>query len=319
MTIKPNILQDKKTKSYVVKSVDDMLIIKDVDLNKRMVTGLYNSFNYFDSDMDVILPGAAQKSITERGPNSSSIVKIKHLLFHDWTQLPGKIKVLEEREVAVQNRKVKGIYFETEMMETQIGVDTLINYQNEVYDNHSIGFRFLDGEWIDSDAENWDKIIGTLLNPEAAESAGYMYMWKEIQLYEGSTVAFGANELTPYLGVKSGDKLGLQLKLQARLNTLLSQVKSGKQSDEMLHSFEMQTLQIKQLISELFLKGPSSEPTRPGPGKKDTANMIHCDSCGTDFDAQSMTANGDGAYACPDCNQLCMDKSKSEIINFKFV
>lgn len=318
---KVNDIEKRKVIDYAFKDLSDTMVVKDVDMSKRIVTGLYNTYNYFDSDYDVILPGAATKSINERGPLSQSVAKIKHLLFHDWTKLPGKIKVLEEKTLTVQNRKVQGIYFETEMMETQDGIDTLINYQNEVYDNHSIGFRFLDGEWVDSEAENWDQILGTLLNPDKAEEAGFMYLWKEIKLYEGSTVAFGANDLTPFLGVKSTDKIGTQLKLQARLSTLLSQTKSGKQSDEMLQSFEMQILQIKQIIHELFSKEPSSNPTsKPGPGKKDTSMMIHCDSCGSDFDGQNMTPDNDGAYACPDCNQLCMPGSKTQpIINFQFI
>lgn len=323
MTKQPKIndLTNRKQKDYAVKSLSESMIVKDVDLQKRIVTGLYNTFNYFDSDYDVIQPGSAKKSITERGPISTSVVKIKHLLFHDWTRLPGKIQVLDERTLTVKNQQVQGIYFETQMSETQEGVDTLINYQEEVYDNHSIGFQFLDGEWIDSEAENWDKVLGTLLNPEKAEAAGFMYLWKEIKLYEGSTVAFGANDLTPFLGVKdANNKEAIALKLMARMNTLTTQVKSGKQSDEMLESFEMQILQIKQVIRELFLKGPSSQPTRPGPGKKDTTNMVHCDACGSDFDAQNMTADDDGAYACPDCNQLCMSKSEvPAIINFKFL
>lgn len=320
---KVNNYTSRKDTHYAVKSVEDSLIIKDVDLKKKIVTGLYNTYNFFDSDYDVILPGAAKKSIDERGPESNSVVKIKHLLFHDWKQLPGKIQTLQEKTLTVNNQKVQGIYFETKMSDTTLGTDTLINYQEEIYDNHSIGFQFLDGEWIDSESENWSKMIGQLLNPQKAEDAGFAYFWKEIKLYEGSTVAFGANELTPYLGVKNlENRDAVALKIMTRIDLLQKQLKSGTQSDEMLESFEMQTLQLKQLISELFLKGPSVRPTSTkGPGAKDTAKMITCDSCGNDFDAQNMTANDDGSYACPNCNQLCMAKENSLLPNveFKFI
>lgn len=324
--IKTNNLDQRKAKEYAVKSADNPVVIQDVDLHKRIVTGLYNTYNFFDSDCDVILPGAAQKSITERGPDSSSVVKIKHLCFHDWTQLPGKIQVLKESPVTVEGNKVTGIYFETKMADTTLGNDTLINYQQEVYDNHSIGFQFLDGEWIDSEATGWAKMISKLINPEAAEEAGFAYLWKEIRLYEGSTVAFGANELTPYLGVKDlNNKDALALKVMDRLEKLNKQLTSGTQSDEMMQTFEMQVKQLRQIISELFLKGPSVLPTsKPGPGKKDTAKMIHCDSCGVDFDAQDMNADDAGAYACPDCNQLCMSKEAEKsplsfLNNLKFI
>lgn len=315
---KTNQLQERKNKEYAVKSVSSDLVIKDVDLTKRIVTGLYNTFNFFDSDYDVILPGAAQKSINERGPNSSAIGKIKHLLFHDWTQLPGKIQVLQEKQVTVNNKSMQGIYFETEMADTKMGDDTLVNYQQLIYDNHSIGFQFLDGEWIDSESDNWDAAIGKLMNPEKAEDAGFMYLWKEIKLYEGSTVAFGANEMTPYLGVKDMDKTALAMKIMGRINALNEQVRKGTQSDEMLYSFEMQTKQLKQIINELFLKGPSLRPTPPkGREEKDTDSevMIHCDACG-DFDAQGMQADADGAYACPNCNVLCMPGTKKAPMDF---
>lgn len=321
MKTKVNNIVERKQTSYVVKSTEDVVMIKDVDLDKRIVTGVYNTFNFYDTDYDVITPGAAQKSINERGPESSSVVKIKHLLFHDWTKLPGKIETLAERQVVINNKKVKGIYFETKMADTQMGTDTLINYQENVYDNHSIGFQFLDGQWIDAEAEGWKQFLDTLINPEKADENGFAYVWKEIKLYEGSTVAFGANELTPYLGVKDlTNKNALVLKLSTRITTLQNQVRKGQQSDDMLESFEMQLLQLKQLLNELFIKGPSAKPTpTKGPGKKDADDMMTCDSCGNDFDAGQMEANDDGSYNCPNCNQLCMPKSGSFLSNLQFV
>lgn len=316
---KINNIAKRKATDYVVKSISDAIIVKDVDLTKRVVTGLYNSFNYFDSDYDVILPGASQKSINERGPNSTAVCKIKHLLHHDWTMLPGKIQVLEEKQVRVNNQSVQGIYFETLMANTQMGDDTLINYQQEVLDNHSIGFRFLDGDWIDKEAEGWDAMIGKLLNPEAAEAAGFAYLWKEIKLYEGSSVAFGANELTPYLGVKdANNKQVMAMKVAGRLQKLQEQLTKGTQSDDMMESFEMQILQLKQIINELFLTVPSAKPT-PTKSREtkdtDSEMMINCEACG-DFDAQNLAANADGAYACPNCNVLCMPGTKSQPLSY---
>lgn len=310
---KENKIQFKKDISYAVKGQNELVTIKDVDTSKRIVTGIYNTYNFLDSDYDVILPGAAKKSISERGPLSTSVVHIKHLMFHDWKQLPGRIKVLQEKEVDINGLMVTGLYFETEMSPTTIGNDALINYQLKVYDNHSIGFQFLDGEYIDSEADDWGKVLQQLINPQKAVDAGFMYLWKEIKLYEGSTVAFGANELTPSLGVKDAEKHPdlVAMKVLERIELLGSVLKSGTQSDEMLQAFDMERLQLKQLIKELFLKGPSVAPTpKPGPGKKDTTpKMITCDACG-EFDAQNLQPNSDGAYACPNCNTLCMAKSK---------
>src|ERR1700742_226769 len=107
-----NIITLKKAQPYAVKSAMSNVHIKDVDTTGRVVTGFYNSFNYFDSDQDVILPGAMNKSIKEHGPESDGIAKIKHLMFHDWKQLPGKIQVLKEQKENVQGVNILGTYFE---------------------------------------------------------------------------------------------------------------------------------------------------------------------------------------------------------------
>ena len=111
-------IEQKKAEQFPVKSGMG-LQVKDVDMTKRVVTGYFNSFNYFDSDADVILPGAFKKSIKERGVESQATAKIKHALFHDLTRLPGKLMKLEEDET--------GLYFETKMSNTTDGNDTLIN------------------------------------------------------------------------------------------------------------------------------------------------------------------------------------------------
>lgn len=251
-------IAEKKNMIYPVKSSN--LDVKDIDMSKRIVTGYYNAFNYYDSDADVIIPGAFSKSITERGPGSTATAKIKHALFHDLTQLPGKIEKLEEDS--------KGLYFETRMSSTTLGNDTLINYQEGVYDNHSIGFRYIDLELIESDAENWDKILSSIINRDEAEKNGYVFLVKELKLWEGSTVAFGSNSLTPYLGSKSMDKEALQIKLFERVDLMQKQLKHGSQSDETMQDFEIQILQMKQIINEIVSFEPQQKPTPGGAGKE---------------------------------------------------
>lgn len=258
----------KKAKPYAVKSPGGT-VIKDIDLSRRIVTGLFSTSLVFDSDSDVLLKGSTTKSIQERGPESSAVQKIKHLLFHDWERFPGKIQVLDERDVEIGGKKLFGVYFESKMTPTQDGTDTLINYQEEVYDNHSIGYIYLDGQWIDEEAEDWQKYLDMLVNPEDAAAAGFMYVWKEIKLFEGSTVAFGANALTPYLGVKSGNKDALQMKLNEKIGLLSKQLKSGQQSDDMMQKMEMQLLQLNEIVNELFIQEPDVKSTLEK-GRKDT-------------------------------------------------
>lgn len=250
-----DMLNEKKSVEYAVKSAN--ATIQDVDMSKRIVTGFFNTFNFFDSDCDVLLTGCAAKSITERGPASTAVAKIKHLIDHNWSKMPGKIQVLEEKTV----KSLTGIYFETKMANTTLGNDTLINYQEQVYDNHSFGFRYISGKYVKSDSEDWTKYLQMLINPDAAEATGFMYLWDEVKMWEGTTTAFGANSLTPYLGVKSMNKASLAMKVADRITVLEKQVRNGNQSDDAMQGFEMQLIQLKQLISELFVAEPSIKDT----------------------------------------------------------
>ena len=248
---------DKKSAHYSVKSADANIL--DVSTSSRIVTGFFNSYNFFDSDKDVLIMGAAKKSIDERGVNSSAVAKIKHALNHDLTTLVGKLQVLEE----TTKNGITGIYFESKIANTTLGNDTLINYKEGIYDNHSIGFKYNQLSLIESEKNPvaWNEVVSKLLNPEEAEKYGYLYLVKEINLFEGSTVAFGANSLTPFLGVKSGSKESMTLALVSKLNQLEYTVKNGMQSDEMLSTFELQIKQFKQILKEIEVAETFDKPT----------------------------------------------------------
>ena len=251
-------LQEKKDTHYKVKGNSVAVGVKDVDVSKRIVTGFFNTYNYLDSDGDVLVMGSAKKSIFERGVESNATAKIKHALFHDLNRLPGKIQVLKEDTI----NGVSGIYFETKMSNTTEGNDTLQNYLEGVYDNHSIGFRYIQLESVNRKSEDWNKWMDILVNANEAKDMEDIFIAKEISLFEGSTVAFGANTLTPFLGVKSGNKESMELAINTRIDKLGKVLKSGKQSDDAMYSIELQLLQIKQLYKELAEQIPTKKDTR---------------------------------------------------------
>ncbi len=242
-----------KVKSYELATVDD------VDMTKRTVTGVSNMFYYFDHDFDVLALGSTKKTINENGPNSSIPGKIKHALFHDLTKIPFKNTLLEEREVF--KKGYQGQYFESKALNTTDGNDSLIKYQEGVYDQHSIGFQYLDIEYIEDGSTNWKKYIDKLINPEDAEKVGFMFWVKEIKQYEFSTVAFGANQLTPYLGVKSDNKEVRMLKLQEKIDRAVKLLKNGRLSDDGFAFLELELLQLKQLLTETLEEEPSLKDT----------------------------------------------------------
>jgi phage head maturation protease len=249
-------IKTTKPSHFAVKQCDLKASIQDVDLASRMVTGFYNTYNFLDYDGDVLLPGCAKRSIKNNGPKSSAVAKIKHALNHDLTELPGKILVLDERTINIKGvGPVDGIYFETLMADTECGNDTLKNYQAEIYDNHSIGFRYIMDKLTMIERESkaaWDRVVGQLINPEAADERVYLWTVGEIKLFEGSTVAFGANSLTPFLGMgKSMSKESVMFDIQTRIGKLENALKCGTQTDDTMMSFEIQTLQLKQMIEDI--------------------------------------------------------------------
>lgn len=262
---------DKNKQHYAVKS-NGLLngSIKDVSTSSRIVTGFYNAYNFFDSTNDVLLMGCAKKSIKERGPDSEAVAKIKHALNHDLTQLPGKILTLKETEID----GITGLYFETKMADTTLGNDTLKNYLEGIYDNHSIGFRYVNVNIIERESEKaWNQMLDMVMNPKDMEQHNIVYAIKEIMLYEGSTVAFGANSLTPFLGTKNNNPEVFKLSLLNRINTFEKTLRTGSQSDEAMQSIELQSLQLKQMVAELCELIPAKQVEKQK-NEKDIENEI---------------------------------------------
>ncbi len=257
MKLKQKTLQEKLVNPYKVRSTN-VKSVKDVDLAQRTVTGVFNSCFFIDHDLDMLLPGAANKSIQERGINSTKGNKIKHLKDHDWSKNIARLDVLEERKVDINGKEITGIYHESYYPNTQDSTDLLIKIQEGMYDARSIGFQYVnivlcrrDGE--DEDArKNWDTYLPLAINPEVAEEHGHFWVVKEIKLWEGSDVAFGANQLTPMLGVKGVTKDLLVNQLYSKLDTCYSLAKNGNLSDEGFHSLDMEIKQIKSYIATVI-------------------------------------------------------------------
>jgi len=284
----------KKKNSFYNVKVDNS-VIKDVDTTSRITTGLFNSYFFVDKDDDVLIPGCAKKSISERGPNSQATAKIKHLKDHDFSLNVARILTLEEREVEYQGKKIQGIYHESYYPDTQLGNDMLINVSEGIYDNRSIGFIYKDlelavaepDEYFADGTDNatkrrakrmYDKYFPLLINPEDVRM-GRFWVVKEIKLFEGSDVAFGANSLTPLLGVKGTEKGNILKTLQEKQDKLMHVIKTGYQSDLCLKELEIQMLQIKQLQKDLSDITPSMKGTRktvePPKGDDKTENLIN--------------------------------------------
>lgn len=202
--------------------------VKDVDLKTKTVTGYFAAFDNVDADNDVFLQGAFSKSIKERGPEGKD--HIFHLLAHNIYQPLGKPSILREDK--------KGLYFETPVADTTYGIDTLKLYEGGVYKEHSVGFITIQSDKR-KDAANEEETEITEI--------------KEVKLFEGSTVLWGANDQTPFSGFKE--------EMKTRIDFVTKVLKIKDLSDETLSLFEFELFKLQSLLKQE--PSPDTLPKEP--------------------------------------------------------
>jgi len=265
--IKHKTATEKLAIHFGVKIAESGKILSKAENEDRTIKAIANTYFYIDSDLDMLIPGCCKKTIADKGPQSKATAKIKHQSDHDikTTSTVGRITVLDER----QHDGKEVLYFESFIPETRKGNDNLINYQQGLYDNHSIGFIYRDLILAEKNSSNelsrkaWEDYYPRALNPEKADKYGYFFVVKEIELFEISVVSFGANALTPNLTGKSlNDNKKLITEILERIDVINEQLKSSNLAKEVLKNTEIEVLQLKQIISDLKLQEPSKNPTQ---------------------------------------------------------
>src|ERR1017187_849402 len=250
-------MKSRELFEYSVKSQGIVsMSIDDVNASKRTVRAIGNTYNYLDSQNDVLLPGAAKKSIKLNGPDSDSIEKVMHAKDHDLTRIPGKMTKIEEVEQTIKGVKMMCLCFESKLSDTQLGNELLTQYLDGTYNQHSIGFKYLDYKFYDPkahgnsvDGKEWNEFKDGIANLGEYEeitkanpySDGKVLAVKEIQLFEISTVARGANKLTPYLG-NSKSAVTLALSLNSRIKQIYKSATKGM-SDTAVYNTKLQLMQ----------------------------------------------------------------------------
>ena len=214
-----------KINSYSTKSGFEL---KDVDKASRKVVVYLAKFDNVDSDGDVIRKGAFAKSLQEHGVDSNSNRKIAFLRHHDWQQPIGKFLELKEDD--------NGLYGVAEMGRTTIAEDAWKDYEDGIIREHSIGFQYIK-----------DKM--KFIEDSTMPTKGF-YEVKEVKLFEGSAVTFGANSLTNVLSVTKGEERATMLnKLNLTFNDTLKTLLERRESSEGVFELEMK---LKYLNSQLL-------------------------------------------------------------------
>jgi HK97 family phage prohead protease len=210
------------SKVYQYKSLN--LELKDVDRKEGVVMGYFAAFGNKDSDGDIIVPGAFKKSIEERGPNSVH-PRIKWFIDHDPTQVPGVLKALEEDAYGLKYTGKVGTH--------ALGQDFLKMAESGIITEHSHGFR--------------------IISEERKSDANYI---TESFLMEGSALkAWGANQYTPLVGVKSELKAE---QIADRIKRLEKFCKNTDATDDCIESLMIEIKQLSQLLIDLIKTSSST-------------------------------------------------------------
>jgi len=176
------------------------------DNNSIMVKVVANTSNWIDSQLDMIIPGAVDKSLKERKG------KIPHLHDHErsTTAKVGEVVDIYTQDLSFSELGILGtgianvLIFETNILK-DYNENIFNQYKNGGINQHSIGLRYINMVLAMNDIndpehlKNWNEYINQAINRDVAEKNGFFWVVKEYKLIENSAVLFGANEITPTL------------------------------------------------------------------------------------------------------------------------
>ena len=223
--------------------------IKDIDGKKGIVTGYFASFDNVDSDGDIIKKGAFAKTIMEWGPGSSQ-PRIKHLMNHNIAQPLGKLITLSE--------DTQGLNYESQIGTHTLGKDFINMVDSGLITEHSIGYQTMKRNQL-QDYEGYMK------NP-----AGGWYELTDLKLYEGSSLtAWGVNQNTPLIGMKSEQKKEFLQSLISRQKNIEKFCRNSTASDETIELLLIECKQLTQHIIEI-----TEQPKNDTPQPKIDAGLV---------------------------------------------
>jgi len=215
-------------KNYDIKNINGGVL--DVSTVDNRVKVAISSLGSLDLDGDIIDNKAYNRTIKERGPKGANLVW--HLTDHNASM---KNAIGKFSELFVENNYLVGV---TNIPETTLGKDMLIMYDAGHINQHSVGFRTISSE------------------PQNKGKADEYRLIKEILLYEGSAVLWGANPDTPTLSV--GKSLTPEeqkiefLEIIKQLDNLAKILRAGKLSDGTLELAEIDFAQKTEKLKALY-------------------------------------------------------------------
>jgi uncharacterized protein len=212
------------TKNSIIRYKSSVLEFKDIDSKDLVVSGYFSSFGNKDDEGDIMMPGAFKRSIQDWGPNGKG--RILHLQNHNTNLSLGKIKVLQEDDF--------GLYYESRLVRTTFGNDFIKMAEGGLIREHSIGF--------------------VTLNESMGEGGNEI---KDVKLYEGSSLtAWGANEVTPFLGFKGEADID---DLKEEIRKFEKFIRNTDASDDAINLCLLKVRQLAQAVEILSSTKASAE------------------------------------------------------------
>lgn len=199
-----------------------------MSVKDRTVSGYFSTFDILDSDGDIGRKGMFKKTVEQLGPKSSH-PRIKHLIDHDISQVPGVIRELGEDNIGLAYVSAIGTH--------DLGVDFLKMAESGIITEHSYGYR-------------------TVRQQKTA--AGNELL--EVKLWEGSSMkSWGANAYTPITGIKGETKEALLERVDRRVKCLEKFCRNTDATDETIELLLLEVKQLNQCIIDLTSSTPAAE------------------------------------------------------------
>lgn len=229
---------------YEIKNISNT--VADVDTVSRRVKVAISEMGSKDLDNDVIDTTAYNKTIPERGPKGAGL--IWHLTDH----IPSlKNAVGRFSELNVDGNKLIGV---TDIPNTTWGNDVMEFYKSGHINQHSIGFKTVKNEIMNKGKSDEYNLI------------------KEILLYEGSAVLWGANPNTPTISAGKSltkDEADKEVgKLTEELAMLTKSLRDGRFTDNGFELLDIRFNQLSERIKNIFAAIEFTQPVQTVEPKK---------------------------------------------------
>lgn len=223
------------------------------DVQGRTVKAVWSSMGIKDLDEDVITETAFDKTISERSYKGANLI---YSLIDHKSSLETCLG--KPKELYIQNQK---LYAVTDIVDTTLGNDIIKHYQAGTIDQHSIGFAVPKGKQEQKD--------------------GYNEI-REVKLYEGSAVLWGANPDTPTVNIKSltfEQATKKSFDLFAKIQKSIKLLKTGTLTDDSFELLEISLVKMQaeheEIIEAFFSKSPATDPHISSQPNKHAAEQAH--------------------------------------------